>query len=127
MVAVNINGLPQVGGYNRFADIEHGIAHLLNAMDQEQTCHQILGMFSALQSRGVFFYPFLAGLVHARLDAANLECQRSVITTDRLFNPVKPAADLPQHEFTGARARATPVLQLIQLLDRFTTQAGDTL
>ena len=35
MVAVSVEGLPQVGGNNGLADIEHGVPHLLDAMDHE--------------------------------------------------------------------------------------------
>ena len=91
MVAINVDGLSQIGGHNSLADIEHGIPHLLNTMDQEQPRHQVFRMFPALQSRGVFFYQFFAGLVQARLDLADPEGQPGVVSMDRLFNPVKPA------------------------------------
>ena len=127
MVAVNVDWLPQVGGYNGFADIEHGIPHLLDAMGNEQPGHQLFRAFLPLQSRSVFFHQFLTRLVQVDLDLANLEGQPGVAATDRGFNPVKPSADPAQHEFTGAGAGARPVAQLIQLPEALAAQSGNML
>ena len=126
MVAVGVEGLPQVGGNNGLADIEHGVPHLLDAVDHEQPGHQVFRMFLALQPRGVFFHQLLAVPVQARLYPANLEGQPGIVLTDRRFNPVKPPTDLAHHDGTAASTGTALVLKLVQLLDTFAAQARDT-
>ena len=117
MVALEIDRLPQVRGDDGLADIQQGIAHLLDIVGDEYCADQLFGFLFVLECADVALEQLFVVTVEFAFGLANLERQTGVVCLDRRLNHVDGKPYTLQHRAIGLGLQALEVGQILHLLD----------